>query len=100
LPYSAGCFSCDSAKSVLRKSRVPGDLGAPIKSLAAVVADHDVVVNATPGSTSLALVQAIGAVAFAGKVLVDVANVALMRSLSTDRFNIHVVVGDGSSNML
>lgn len=48
----------------------------------------------------MALVQAIGAVAFVGKVLVDIANVALMRSLSTDRFNVQVVVGDGSSNML
>lgn len=51
-----------------------GDLGAPIGSLADVVAGHDVVVNATPGSASLAVAEEIGAAAFAGKVVVDVAN--------------------------
>jgi predicted dinucleotide-binding enzyme len=49
-------------------------LDAPVRSLAAAVADNDVVVNATPGSASLDLVAGIGAAAFAGKVLVDVAN--------------------------
>jgi hypothetical protein len=39
-----------------------------------VVADHGVVVNATPGSVSLELVEGIGATALAGKILVDVAN--------------------------
>jgi predicted dinucleotide-binding enzyme len=51
-----------------------GALGAPVTSLAAAVAESDVVVNATPGSASLELVERIGAAAFAGKVLVDVAN--------------------------
>jgi 8-hydroxy-5-deazaflavin:NADPH oxidoreductase len=58
-------------------SRKPAEadaLGAPVASPADAVAGSDVVVNATPGSASLAVVQAIGAAAFAGKVLVDVAN--------------------------
>jgi hypothetical protein len=42
--------------------------------LAAAVADHDIVVNATPGSASLELVGLIGPAAFEGKVLIDVAN--------------------------
>jgi predicted dinucleotide-binding enzyme len=49
-------------------------LDFPVAPLAAAVADHDVVVNATPGSASLELAEGIGATAFAGKVLVDVAN--------------------------
>jgi 8-hydroxy-5-deazaflavin:NADPH oxidoreductase len=58
-------------------SRAPssaGTLGAPVTALEAAVADHDIVVNATPGSASLELVQGIGATVFAGKVVVDVAN--------------------------
>jgi len=51
-----------------------GILGAPVTSSATAVAGSDVVVNATPGSASLELVEGIGAAAFAGKVLVDVAN--------------------------
>jgi predicted dinucleotide-binding enzyme len=51
-----------------------GSLGFPVARLAAAVADHNVVVNATPGSASLELAEGIGAVAFAGKILVDVAN--------------------------
>jgi predicted dinucleotide-binding enzyme len=51
-----------------------GTLGAPVTSSATAVAGSDVVVNATPGSASLELVEGIGAAAFAGKVLVDVAN--------------------------
>ena len=51
-----------------------GALGTPVASLADAVAGGDVVVNATPGSASLAAVEAIGGAAFAGKVLVDVAN--------------------------
>lgn len=50
------------------------NLGHPVASLAAVVADHPVIVNATPRSASVELVQGIGAAALAGKVLVDVAN--------------------------
>jgi predicted dinucleotide-binding enzyme len=49
-------------------------LGIPVASSSVAVADHDVVVNATPGSASLALVADIGAATFAGKVLLDVAN--------------------------
>jgi predicted dinucleotide-binding enzyme len=51
-----------------------GALDAPVTSLAAAVAENDVVVNATRGSASLELLEGIGAAAFAGKVLVDVAN--------------------------
>src|SRR5580704_16787584 len=51
-----------------------GDLGSPVAPLADVVADHDVVVNATPGSASLELAQGIWASVFAGKILIDVAN--------------------------
>ena len=41
---------------------------------AAAVADHDGVVNATPGSASLELVGLIGPAAFESKVVIDVAN--------------------------
>ena len=51
-----------------------GALGAPVVSLADAVAGSEVVVNATRGSASLEVVESIGAAAFAGKVLVDVAN--------------------------
>lgn len=51
-----------------------GDLPAPAASLADAVAGSDVVVNATPGSASLALVEGIEPAAFAGKVVIDVAN--------------------------
>jgi 8-hydroxy-5-deazaflavin:NADPH oxidoreductase len=49
-------------------------LNAPVTSLADAVAGNDVVINATPGAASLEAVGGIGAAAFAGKVLVDVAN--------------------------
>jgi predicted dinucleotide-binding enzyme len=49
-------------------------LDAPVRSLADTVAGSDVVVNATLGSASLDVVTGIGPAAFAGKVLVDVAN--------------------------
>jgi predicted dinucleotide-binding enzyme len=49
-------------------------LDAPVASVADAVAGHDVVVNATPGSASLELAARIGPAAFAGTVLVDVAN--------------------------
>ena len=49
-------------------------LDAPVTSSATAVAGTDVVVNATPGSASLELVEGIEAAAFAGKVLIDVAN--------------------------
>jgi predicted dinucleotide-binding enzyme len=51
-----------------------GDLGSPVAPLTDVVADHGVVVNATPGSASLELAEGIGATALAGKILIDVAN--------------------------
>jgi 8-hydroxy-5-deazaflavin:NADPH oxidoreductase len=51
-----------------------GALAAPVTSLADAVARHDVVVNATPGSASLELAVRIGPAAFAGTVLVDIAN--------------------------
>jgi predicted dinucleotide-binding enzyme len=59
-----------------RDPAVKGDLGAPVASLADAVAGNDVVVNATPGSASLAVVEGVGAAAFAGKVVIDVANAA------------------------
>jgi hypothetical protein len=49
-------------------------LDAPVTTLAEAVAGGEVVVNATPGSASLETLQAIGADAFAGKILIDVAN--------------------------
>jgi hypothetical protein len=49
-------------------------LDAPVTSLEAAVTGHDVVINATPGSASLEVVEGIGATAFAGTVLIDVAN--------------------------
>jgi hypothetical protein len=49
-------------------------LNAPVTSLADAVAGNDVVINATPGAASLEVVEGIGAAAFAGKVLIDVAN--------------------------
>jgi predicted dinucleotide-binding enzyme len=57
-----------------RKPAGAGALGAPVASLADAVAGSEVVVNATLGSASLAVAQSVGAAAFAGKVLVDVAN--------------------------
>jgi len=53
-----------------------GHLGAPVAPLGAAVENADVVVNATPGSASLEIVERVGAPAFAAKVLVDVANQA------------------------
>jgi predicted dinucleotide-binding enzyme len=49
-------------------------LDAPVTSLEAAVTSHDVVINATPGSASLKVVEGIGAASFAGTVLIDVAN--------------------------
>lgn len=53
-----------------------GDPGLPgrVTSLADAAAVGEVVVNATPGSTSLEMLQEIGADALRGKVLMDVAN--------------------------
>jgi predicted dinucleotide-binding enzyme len=50
------------------------DLGLDVAERGAVVASADVVVNATLGRVSVDAAQAIGAGAFAGKVLIDVAN--------------------------
>ncbi|SRR5712691_4818928 len=72
----ARCWSA-AGHEITYGSRDPaskGALDAPVTSLAAAVAGSDVVVNATPGSASLELAEGIGAAAFAGKVLVDVAN--------------------------
>ncbi len=54
-----------------------GSLEAPVARPAKVVADNEVVINATPGAASLALVTEIGAAVFAGRVLVDVANAGM-----------------------
>ena len=52
-------------------------LQAPVTTLAGAVAGSEVVVNATPGSASLETIQGIGADAFAGKILIDVANATM-----------------------
>jgi predicted dinucleotide-binding enzyme len=57
-----------------RNPAAASGLGAPVAALADAVASCEVVVNATPGSASLAVMEGIGAAAFAGKILVDVAN--------------------------
>jgi hypothetical protein len=49
-------------------------LDFPVTSPEAAVAGSGVVVNATPGAVSLKFLEGIGAAAFAGKVLIDVAN--------------------------
>jgi predicted dinucleotide-binding enzyme len=49
-------------------------LEAPVTSSARLVAENEVVVNATPGAVSLRLVEEIGADAFSDRVLIDVAN--------------------------
>jgi predicted dinucleotide-binding enzyme len=51
-----------------------GDLGSHVAPLIDAAADHDVVVNTTPGFASLELAKGIGAAALAGKILIDVAN--------------------------
>ncbi|WMX48495.1 NADPH-dependent F420 reductase [Streptomyces roseicoloratus] len=51
----------------------PGSGRVPIVSNEEAVAGADVVVNATPGTASLALLTSVGAPALAGKVLLDVA---------------------------
>jgi 8-hydroxy-5-deazaflavin:NADPH oxidoreductase len=53
-----------------------GDLGAPVAPHGAAVENSDIAVNATPGPASLEVVKQAGAPAFAGKILVDVANQA------------------------
>jgi 8-hydroxy-5-deazaflavin:NADPH oxidoreductase len=57
-----------------REPASKGGLDFPAVASDSVVSDHQVVVNATPGSASLGLVESIGAASFAGKVLIDVAN--------------------------
>jgi 8-hydroxy-5-deazaflavin:NADPH oxidoreductase len=49
-------------------------LDAPVLPFADAVAGSDVVVNATPGAASLEVAESIGAAAFTGKILIDVAN--------------------------
>jgi predicted dinucleotide-binding enzyme len=57
-----------------RDPAAAGSLGVPVATLADAVGGSEVIVNATPGSASLAVVEGIGAAAFAGKILIDVAN--------------------------
>jgi predicted dinucleotide-binding enzyme len=62
---------------VTLESRDPASrdsLGVPVTSLREAVAGSDVVVNATPGAVSLEVAEEIGAAAFEGKVVIDVAN--------------------------
>jgi hypothetical protein len=57
-------------------SRSPGAASAkyPVASVAEVVRDNDVLVNATPGAVSLEALGAVGGGAYAGKIVIDVAN--------------------------
>ncbi|GAA3353458.1 NADPH-dependent F420 reductase [Saccharopolyspora gregorii] len=48
--------------------------GFRVVRLAEAVADNPVLINATPGASSVAALTAVGPAAFAGKVLIDVAN--------------------------
>jgi 8-hydroxy-5-deazaflavin:NADPH oxidoreductase len=57
-----------------REPSSKNDLDASVVSLGDVVTNNDIVVNATPGSASLELIEGIGTVPFSGKVLIDVAN--------------------------
>lgn len=50
------------------------DLGYAVADHADTVRSADVVVNATPGTASVAAVKQIGDAAFANKVLIDIAN--------------------------
>ncbi|MFI7276021.1 NADPH-dependent F420 reductase [Streptomyces sp. NPDC049879] len=45
----------------------------PVRDVAAAVADAEVIVNATPGTASVALLSSVGADVLAGKTLLDVA---------------------------
>jgi 8-hydroxy-5-deazaflavin:NADPH oxidoreductase len=57
-------------------SRDPGakSLDFQVRGLADAIRDADVVVNATPGAKSLETLTSVGADAFAGKTVIDVAN--------------------------
>ncbi|MFF5973586.1 NADPH-dependent F420 reductase [Streptomyces sp. NPDC012769] len=73
----AGAWNAAGHEVVLG-SRKPDETAAhggnvPVVSTEAAVAAADVVVNATPGTASLALLTSVGAPALAGKVLLDVA---------------------------
>jgi predicted dinucleotide-binding enzyme len=59
-------------------SRDPGarTLDFPVADLETTVSTADVVVNATPGSQSLAALTSIDSTLFAGKVVIDLANAA------------------------
>lgn len=57
-----------------RDPRARDGSDTPVVSMADAVAASDVIVNATPGSASLALIEGIGAPAFGEKILIDVAN--------------------------
>ncbi|MER7518451.1 NAD(P)-binding domain-containing protein [Streptomyces sp. NPDC126499] len=73
----AGAWSA-AGHAVVLGSRKPDETAShggkvPVVSTEAAVASADVVVNATPGTASLALLTSVGAPALAGKVLLDVA---------------------------
>jgi 8-hydroxy-5-deazaflavin:NADPH oxidoreductase len=57
-----------------REPSAKRNMDSSVVSLSTAVADHDAVVNATPGSASLEMVEGVRAAAFAAKVLIDVAN--------------------------
>jgi predicted dinucleotide-binding enzyme len=65
-----------SGHAVTLGSRDPGaaSTGFPVASVAEVVRGHDVLVNATPGAVSLEALGAVDPGAYAGKVVIDVAN--------------------------
>jgi hypothetical protein len=63
--------------AVVYASRTPGQkpgLPAPSAALTSAVAGADVVVDAVPGGSVLAVLDSIGADVLAGKILMDVAN--------------------------
>lgn len=67
----------ESGHKITLGSRDPeakGDLAYAVANLAEAVRSADVVVNATPGTASIDVVEQIGSAAFAGKVLLDLAN--------------------------
>ncbi len=74
---ASGCV--EAGHSVTLGSRHPEsrtDLSFPVASLGATAQDADVIVNATPGESSVELLAQVDAEAFSGKLLIDVANAA------------------------
>lgn len=74
---AGGCT--EAGHSVTLGSRHPEsrtDLSFPVADLTKTAQNADVIVNATPGASSEELLAQVGAAAFDGKLLIDVANAA------------------------